>query len=125
MQDEVCQAANTLTGLGLAAGDRVAIYMPMVPEAIIAMLACARLGIMHSVVLAGFSASALKARIEDAAAKMVITTDGQYRRGNAVSCTAGAVVCRRVPALTGAAAPAARWRRARPRERDVVPARPV
>ncbi len=89
LQDEVCQAANTLTELGLAAGDRVAIYMPMVPEAIIAMLACARLGVMHSVVFAGFSASALKARIEDAAAKMVITTDGQYRRGNAVSLKTG------------------------------------
>ncbi|AEV73612.1 acetate--CoA ligase [Mycolicibacterium rhodesiae NBB3] len=82
---EVCKAANTLTELGLVAGDRVAIYMPMVPEAIVAMLACARLGLLHSVVFAGFSASALKARIEDAEAKLVITTDGQYRRGNAVS----------------------------------------
>ena len=82
---EVCKAANTLTDLGLVAGDRVAIYMPMVPEAVVAMLACARLGVMHSVVFAGFSASALKARIEDAEAKLVITTDGQYRRGKAVS----------------------------------------
>ena len=82
---EVCKAANTLTDLGLVAGDRVAIYMPMVPEAVIAMLACARLGVMHSVVFAGFSASALKARIEDAEAKLVITTDGQFRRGKAVS----------------------------------------
>jgi acetyl-CoA synthetase len=82
---EVCRAANALTDLGLVAGDRVAIYMPMVPEAIVAMLACARLGIMHSVVFAGFSATALAARIEDAAAKLVITTDGQYRRGQAVS----------------------------------------
>ena len=71
------------------AGDRVAIYMPMVPEAIIAMLACARLGVMHSVVFAGFSATALRARIEDAEAKMVITTDGQYRRGQAVSLKTG------------------------------------
>ena len=63
---EVCKAANALTDLGVVAGDRVAIYMPMVPEAIVAMLACARLGIMHSVVFAGFSASALRARIEDA-----------------------------------------------------------
>ena len=85
LQAEVCKAANTLTELGLVAGDRVAIYMPMVPEAIVAMLACARLGIMHSVVFAGYSASALKARIEDAEAKLVITTDGQYRRGKAVS----------------------------------------
>ncbi len=82
---EVCKAANALTDLGLVAGDRVAIYMPMVPEAIVAMLACARLGIMHSVVFAGFSASALKARVEDAEAKLVITTDGQFRRGKAVS----------------------------------------
>src|SRR4029079_19239559 len=65
--------------------DRVAIYMPMVPEALVAMLACARLGVMHSVVFAGYSAPALKARIEDAQATLVITTDGQYRRGKAVS----------------------------------------
>ncbi|BBY64426.1 hypothetical protein MHEL_26690 [Mycolicibacterium helvum] len=85
LKDEVCKAANALTELGLTAGDRVAIYMPMVPEAIVAMLACARLGVMHSVVFAGFSAAALRARVEDAEAKLVITTDGQYRRGNAVS----------------------------------------
>ncbi|MDT5112378.1 MAG: acetyl-CoA synthetase [Mycobacterium sp.] len=85
LKDEVCKAANALTELGLVAGDRVAIYMPMVPEAIVAMLACARLGVMHSVVFAGFSATALKARINDADAKLVITTDGQYRRGKAVS----------------------------------------
>ena len=89
LQDEVCQAANTLTELGLVAGDRVAIYMPMVPEAIVAMLACARLGVMHSVVFAGFSATALRARIEDATAKMVITTDGQFRRGQAVPLKTG------------------------------------
>ena len=82
---EVCKAANALTDLGLVAGDRVAIYMPMLPEAIVAMLACARLGVLHSVVFAGFSASALAARIEDAEAKLVITTDGQYRRGKAAS----------------------------------------
>ena len=82
---EVSKAANVMTELGLVAGDRVAIYMPMVPEAIVAMLACARLGVLHSVVFAGFSAAALKARIEDAEAKLVITTDGQFRRGKAVS----------------------------------------
>src|SRR6476659_1291144 len=60
----VCKAANVLTDLGVVAGDRVAIYMPMVPEAIVAMLACARLGVMHSVVFAGYSATALRARIE-------------------------------------------------------------
>jgi acetyl-CoA synthetase len=82
---DVCKAANALTDLGLVAGDRVAIYMPMLPEAIVSMLACARLGIMHSVVFAGFSATALAARIEDAEAKLVITSDGQFRRGEAVS----------------------------------------
>jgi acetyl-CoA synthetase len=87
---EVSKAANALTGLGLKAGDRVAIYMPMVPEAIVAMLACARLGVLHSVVFAGFSASALRARIADAQAKLLITTDGQYRRGKAVSLKEGA-----------------------------------
>ena len=85
LQDEVCKAANALTDMGLVAGDRVAIYMPMLPEAIVSMLACARLGIMHSVVFAGFSATALAARIEDAEAKLVITSDGQFRRGQAVS----------------------------------------
>ncbi|MGW4533686.1 acetate--CoA ligase [Nocardia sp. NPDC004340] len=78
---EVCRAANYFTSIGLTAGDRVAIYMPMVPEAIVAMLACARLGLTHSVVFAGFSSAALRSRIDDAAAKLVITTDGQYRRG--------------------------------------------
>ncbi|AYF73145.1 acetate--CoA ligase [Nocardia yunnanensis] len=78
---EVSRAANYLTGLGLVAGDRVAIYMPMVPEAIVAMLASARLGLTHSVVFAGFSPSALRQRVDDAAAKLVITTDGQWRRG--------------------------------------------
>ena len=82
---EVCKAANALTDLGLVAGDRVAIYMPMLPEAIVAMLACARLGVLHSVVFAGFSSTALAARIEDAEAKVVITADGQYRRGKAAS----------------------------------------
>ncbi len=82
LQREVSKAANALTELGVGAEDRVAIYMPMVPEAIFAMLACARLGAMHSVVFAGFSAEALRTRIEDSRAKLVITTDGQYRRGN-------------------------------------------
>jgi acetyl-CoA synthetase len=84
LRAEVCKAANALTGLGLTAGDRVAIYLPMIPETVIAMLACARLGIMHSVVFAGFSASALRVRIDDARVKLVITGDGQYRRGKPV-----------------------------------------
>ena len=81
LHTEVCKAANALTGLGLVAGDRVAIYMPLIPEAVIAMLACARLGIMHSVVFGGFTAKALRSRIADAQAKLLITSDGQFRRG--------------------------------------------
>ncbi|NUT98974.1 MAG: acetate--CoA ligase [Saccharothrix sp.] len=82
LQREVSKAANALAELGVGAEDRVAIYMPMVPEAIFSMLACARLGALHSVVFGGFSAEALRTRIEDSQAKLVITTDGQYRRGN-------------------------------------------
>ncbi len=78
----VCQAANTLTDLGVVAGDRVAIYLPMIPEAAVAMLACARIGATHSVVFGGFSVDALSGRIADATAKVVITADGGYRRGN-------------------------------------------
>ncbi|TLF78312.1 acetate--CoA ligase [Nocardia cyriacigeorgica] len=78
---EVSRAANYLTELGLEAGDRVAIYMPMIPEAIVSMLACARLGLTHSVVFAGFSPSALRQRVDDARARLIITTDGQWRRG--------------------------------------------
>ncbi|WP_432983764.1 acetate--CoA ligase [Dactylosporangium sp. CA-233914] len=77
----VCQAANALTDLGVVAGDRVAIYLPMIPEAAVAMLACARIGATHSVVFGGFSADALSGRIDDASAKIVITADGGFRRG--------------------------------------------
>ena len=78
---EVSKCANTFADLGLVTGDRVAIYMPMIPEAIVTMLACARLGLTHSVVFAGFSAGALRSRVDDAEAKLVVTTDGQWRRG--------------------------------------------
>jgi acetyl-CoA synthetase len=81
LKREVCRAANALASLGLVAGDRVAIQMPMIPEAAIAMLACARLGVAHSVVFGGFSAAALRSRVQDAQAKVVITSDGQFRRG--------------------------------------------
>ena len=81
LKDEVSQAANAITELGVEAGDRVAIYLPMIPEAIIAMLACARLGAPHTVVFGGFSSDALASRIEDCGAKLVITADGGYRRG--------------------------------------------
>ena len=90
LQDAVCQAANALTSLGVHKGDRVAIYLPMIPEAVIAMLACARLGAPHSVVFGGFSAHALFDRIVDADARLVITADGGYRRG-AVSALKPAV----------------------------------
>ena len=80
---EVKKAANALTELGIKAGDRVAIYMPMIPEAAIAMLACARIGAPHSVVFGGFSADALLSRIQDADAKLVITSDGGFRKGAA------------------------------------------
>ncbi|MFZ9751173.1 MAG: acetate--CoA ligase [Candidatus Nanopelagicales bacterium] len=83
LKDEVSKAANALLELGISAGDRVAIYLPMIPEAAIAMLACARIGAVHSVVFGGFSAEALRSRIDDASAKLVITADGGYRRGSA------------------------------------------
>jgi len=78
---EVKKCANALTELGIVDGDRVAIYMPMIPEAVVAMLACARIGAAHSVVFGGFSADSLLARIQDADAKIVITADGGYRKG--------------------------------------------
>jgi acetyl-CoA synthetase len=81
---EVCQFANALKKLGVEKGDRVAIYLPMIPEAAIAMLACARIGAPHSVVFGGFSAKSLRDRIEDARAKILITADGGYRRGQII-----------------------------------------
>jgi acetyl-CoA synthetase len=81
---EVCKAANALAALGIKQGDFVAIYMPMIPEAAIAMLACARIGAPHTVVFGGFSAEALRDRITDAKAKLVITSDGGWRRGQIV-----------------------------------------
>ena len=84
LADEVCRAANALKSLGVNEGDRVAIYMPLVPEAAIAMLACARIGAIHSVVFGGFSSEALADRINDAEAKVCITADGGWRRGQIV-----------------------------------------
>lgn len=83
LQTEVCKAANALSSIGVNSGERVTIYLPMIPEAIFSMLACARLGAMHSVVFGGFSADALRSRIEDAQSRFVITADGGYRRGAA------------------------------------------
>ncbi|QOT15853.1 acetate--CoA ligase [Paenarthrobacter sp. YJN-5] len=81
LTEEVKKAANAFESLGVAKGDRVAVYLPMIPEAVITMLACARIGAVHSVVFGGFSADALRSRIEDAEAKLVVTADGTYRRG--------------------------------------------
>ncbi|HEX8804538.1 MAG TPA: AMP-binding protein, partial [Acidimicrobiales bacterium] len=81
--DEVQRFANVLKGLGVAKGDRVAIYMPMIPELPVAMLACARIGAAHSVVFGGFSADSLAGRINDAQCKVLVTADGGFRRGQA------------------------------------------
>jgi acetyl-CoA synthetase len=81
---EVCQMANVLKGLGVKKGDRVGLYMPMIPEAAIAMLACARIGAPHTVVFGGFSAEALRDRLNDAQAKVVITADGGFRKDKVI-----------------------------------------
>ena len=81
LTEEVKKAANAFESLGVANGDRVAVYLPMIPEAVITLLACARIGAIHSVVFGGFSAEALRSRIDDAEAKLVVTADGTYRRG--------------------------------------------
>jgi acetyl-CoA synthetase len=81
LYEKVCKFANVLKKQGIKKGDVVSIYMPMIPEAVIAMLACTRIGAIHSVVFSAFSADALKARIEDGAAKILVTSDGYYRRG--------------------------------------------
>jgi acetyl-CoA synthetase len=88
--DEVCRFANALKGLGIRRGDRVAIYLGMVPELPVAMLACARMGAPHSVVFGGFSSEALRDRIIDADAKVLVTADGGYRRGTVVPLKANA-----------------------------------
>ena len=87
---EVCRFANTLKNIGITHGDRVVIYMPMIPDAVIAMQACARIGAIHSVVFGGFSAESLKDRIEDAGARMLITADGGHRGGKIVELKAAA-----------------------------------
>ena len=90
LHEEVCRLANVLKDLGIRKGDRVAIYLPMIPELPAAMLACARIGAPHSVVFGGFSAEALRDRINDAEAKVLITADGSYRRGDLVPLKANA-----------------------------------
>ncbi|MEV8180927.1 acetate--CoA ligase [Specibacter sp. NPDC078692] len=90
LQDEVCQAANALKALGIGKGDRVVIYLPVIAETIIITLAVARIGAVHSLVFGGFSAEALQFRVEDTGAKLLVTTDGQFRRGKAVPVKANA-----------------------------------
>ncbi len=90
LHSEVCRFANALKAQGVAKGDRVAIYLPLVPEAVVAMHACNRIGAIHSVVFGGFSAPALKDRIEDTGAKMLITADGGWRGGHAIELKAAA-----------------------------------
>src|SRR5687768_18038055 len=84
LKDDVCRFANGLKKLGLKKGDRVTIYMPLVPEAAVAMLACTRLGLAHSVIFGGFSSQAIVDRVEDAESHVIITADGGYRRGTVV-----------------------------------------
>jgi acetyl-CoA synthetase len=84
LHQEVCRFSNALKALGIQRGDRVIIYMPLIPEAVVAMQACARIGAVHSVVFGGFSANAVKDRVEDAGAKLVITADAGWRGGHAV-----------------------------------------
>ncbi|RMF99129.1 MAG: acetate--CoA ligase [Acidobacteria bacterium] len=84
LYQQVCRFANVLKKLGVSKGDRVAIYMPLVPEAIVAMLSCARIGATHSVIFGGFSAEAVADRINDCQCKLIVTADGGYRRGNEI-----------------------------------------
>ena len=113
---EVCRCANALKALGVVKGDRVCIYMPMVPEAVVAMLACARIGAVHSVVFGGFSAESLRDRIDDSSCKVLITADEGIRGGGKVPLKAnGDAACRGAPSIehvvvvrrSGAAVP---WR---------------
>ncbi|MFP5326380.1 MAG: acetate--CoA ligase [Acidimicrobiia bacterium] len=100
--DEVQRFANVLKSLGVERGDRVAIYMPMIPELPVAMLACTRIGAAHSVVFGGFSSDALRDRINDAEAKVLVTADGGWRRGSAVALKANAdVALADTPSITG------------------------
>ncbi len=98
---EVCKFANVLKSLGVHKGDRVGIYLPMIPEAAVAMLACARIGAVHSVVFGGFSAEAVSDRMNDAEAKLIVTADGACRRGSIVHLKANVdAACPAIPSVT-------------------------
>ena len=97
---DVCKFANVLKSLGVSKGDRVGIYLPMIPEAAVAMLACARIGAVHSVVFGGFSAEAVSDRMNDAEAKLIVTADGACRRGNIVHLKANVdAACKSIPSV--------------------------
>src|SRR6185437_5362677 len=83
LQRRVAQAANALTALGVGRGDRVVVYLPVLVETVVITLAIARVGAIHSLVFGGFSAEALRFRVEDTGAKLLVTSDGQFRRGAA------------------------------------------
>lgn len=100
LQRRVAQAANALTSLGIAPGDRVVVYLPVLIETIVIALACARIGAVHSLVFGGFSAEAVRFRLTDTGAKLLVTSDGQYRRGSAVEVKSAAdVAAHDLPAL--------------------------
>ena len=84
LHNEVCKFANVLKKLGVQTGDRVALYMPLVPELAIAMLACSRIGAPHTVIFGGFSADAIRDRVNDCQCKVIVTADGGYRRGSEI-----------------------------------------
>ncbi|RFA12412.1 acetate--CoA ligase [Subtercola boreus] len=103
LQRRVAQAANALEALGIVAGDRVVVYLPVIPETIVITLAIARIGAIHSLVFGGFSAEALKFRVEDTGAKLLVTSDGQFRRGKAVAVKANADEAVSGPVVAGGA----------------------
>ncbi|QHF22598.1 acetate--CoA ligase [Rathayibacter sp. VKM Ac-2804] len=90
LQRDVARAAHALTALGIGKGDRVVVYLPVIPETVVITLAIARIGAIHSLVFGGFSAEAVRFRVEDTGAKLLVTTDGQFRRGKAVAVKANA-----------------------------------